>query len=70
MNLENCEFRKTTVKVLGNIVSSEGVSTDPDKVEVIVNLPAPKNVSGLRSFLGRFTSLENLVIILLTKPKH
>ena len=45
LNLEKCEFNKTTVKVLGNIVSSEGVSPDPDKIEAIVNLPAPKNVS-------------------------
>ena len=25
LNLEKCEFSKTTVKVLGNILSSEGV---------------------------------------------
>ena len=48
LNLEKCEFSKTTVKVLGNIVSSEGVSPDPDKIEAIVNLPATKNVSEVR----------------------
>ena len=32
LNLEKCEFSKTTVKVLGNTVSSEGVHPDPDKI--------------------------------------
>ena len=54
LNLEKCEFSKTTVKVLGNIVSSEGVSPDPDKIEAIVNLPAPKKVSEVNQ-LSKFT---------------
>ena len=69
LNLEKCEFSKTTVKVLGNIVSSEGVSPDPDKIEAIVNLPAPKNVSEVRSFLGMINQLSKFTDHLADKTK-
>ena len=37
---------------LGYVVSSNGVSTDPDKISVVKNWPVPKTVKELRSFLG------------------
>ena len=67
LNLDQCEFSKTTVKVLGNIVSSEGVS--PDKIESIFNLPAPKNVSELRSLLGMVNQLRKFTDHLAHKTK-
>ena len=69
LNLEKCEFSKTTVKVLGNIVSSEDVSPDPDKIEAIVNLPAPKNVIEVRSFLGMINQLSKFTDHLADKTK-
>lgn len=33
-------------------ISWEGVSTDPSKIEAIVNWERPKNVAEIRSFLG------------------
>ncbi|KAK3505584.1 hypothetical protein QTP70_005014, partial [Hemibagrus guttatus] len=49
---EKCKFFQTSVKYLGHIVSSDGVETDPDKVEVLKSWPVPKNLKELRSFLG------------------
>ena len=69
LNLENCEFSKTTGEVLANIVSSEGVSPDPDKLEAIVNLPAPKNVSEVRSFSGMINQLSKCTDDLADKTK-
>ena len=46
LNLDKCEFSKS--KVLSNIVSSNGISPDPEKIEAIVNLPAPKNIREVR----------------------
>ena len=43
---------QTSVAYLGHIVSSEGVHTDPAKVEVIRCWPVPANVKNVRSFLG------------------
>ena len=37
---------------LGHVISAEGVSVDPHKIEAVVNWKPPKNVSEVRSFLG------------------
>ena len=47
-----CEFFKKRIKYLGHIVSEEGVSTDPKKVEAVLNWPVPKTVYDVRAFLG------------------
>ena len=45
-----CEFFKKRIKYLGHIVSEEGVSTDPKKVEAVLNWPVPKTVYDVRAF--------------------
>ncbi|KAL0152450.1 hypothetical protein M9458_052173, partial [Cirrhinus mrigala] len=50
--LSKCAFFKEEVHYLGHVISSEGVSTDPGKVEAVAQWPRPTNVSELRSFLG------------------
>ena len=47
-----CELFKRQVKYLGHIVSGNGVSTDPEKVEAIQNWPVPRTVTEVRAFLG------------------
>ncbi|GFQ72128.1 retrovirus-related Pol polyprotein from transposon 17.6 [Trichonephila clavata] len=39
-------------KILGHLVSGNGVYPDPDKVKAVSNFPVPKNVRDIRSFLG------------------
>ena len=48
----NCEFWFTEVRFLGHMVSSSGVSVDPEKVEAVMRLETPKSVCKIRSFLG------------------
>ncbi|KAL0186021.1 hypothetical protein M9458_017691, partial [Cirrhinus mrigala] len=50
--LEKCAFFKQQVKYLGHVVSSQGVATDPSKVEVVAKWGRPGNVTELSSFLG------------------
>ena len=50
--LEKCAFFQTEVSYLGHVISSQGVSTDPKKVEVVANWRRPSHISELRSFLG------------------
>ena len=38
--------------VLGHLVSKCGIEVDRAKIEVIEQLPPPRNVKGVRSFLG------------------
>ncbi|KAA0066451.1 ty3-gypsy retrotransposon protein [Cucumis melo var. makuwa] len=47
-----CEFWVRKVTFLGHVVSSEGVSVDPAKIEAMTNWPRPSIVSEIRSFLG------------------
>ncbi|KAA0066907.1 pol protein [Cucumis melo var. makuwa] len=47
-----CEFWLRKVTFLGHVVSSEGVSVDPAKIEAVTNWPKPSTVSEIRSFLG------------------
>uniref|UniRef100_A0A8R7Q5N4 Reverse transcriptase domain-containing protein n=1 Tax=Triticum urartu TaxID=4572 RepID=A0A8R7Q5N4_TRIUA len=50
--LSKCTFAQNKVEYLGYVVTDKGVSTDPAKIEAIVNWPTPQNVTHLRSFLG------------------
>src|SRR4030067_2158510 len=52
LNWEKCHFMVTHGIVLGHIVSSKGIEVDKSKIELIANLPTPKSVKDVRSFLG------------------
>ncbi|KAL0556441.1 hypothetical protein IC582_004955 [Cucumis melo] len=47
-----CAFWLKKVNFLGHVVSSEGVSVDPTKIEAVTSWPQPSTVSEIRSFLG------------------
>ena len=47
-----CDLFKQQINYLGHIVSKEGVSTDPEKVKAVTELPQPTTVTKVRSFLG------------------
>jgi len=38
--------------VLGHIISDKGIKVDKAEVDLIFNLPPPRTVKGIRSFLG------------------
>ena len=52
LNWEKCHFMVTQVIVLGHIVLKKGIKVDKAKVELISNLPTPKCVKYIWSFLG------------------
>ena len=52
LNWEKCHFMVTQGIVLGHILSKTGIEVDKAKVELISNLPTPKCVRDIRSFLG------------------
>lgn len=47
-----CSFAQQELAYLGHIIQPNGVSTDPEKIQVIQHWPAPTSVKELRSFLG------------------
>ena len=52
LNPDKCEYSKSSIKFLGHIISSEGITIDPEKVEAITNFPKPTNITELRRLLG------------------
>ena len=47
-----CTFGEQAVHYLGHIITSDGVTMDPAKVEAVVAWPTPTTVRALRGFLG------------------
>ena len=47
-----CCFAQPEVKLLGYIINKDGIRSNPEKVTAIQKLSPPKDVKGVRSFLG------------------
>ena len=47
-----CHLARKRVAFLGHVVSAEGVSTDPAKVEAVKGWPTPQSLTETRSFIG------------------
>ncbi|RVW19625.1 Retrovirus-related Pol polyprotein from transposon opus [Vitis vinifera] len=52
LNWEKCHFMIHQGIVLGHIISKKGIEVDKAKVELIVKLPSPTTIKGVRQFLG------------------
>ena len=51
INLDKCNFFKSEVKVMGHLVSKQGVCPDPRKVETIQKLTPSTDVTCIKSFI-------------------
>lgn len=54
---EKCEFSKSHVKFLGQIIDAAGMRADPSKVRTVTDMEEPEDVSGVRRFLGMVNHL-------------
>ena len=52
VKMSKCVFSQRQVKYLGHVISADGVATDPAKVQVVLDWPAPTSAKDLHSFLG------------------
>jgi hypothetical protein len=52
LNWEKCHFMVQEGIVLGHVISRRGIEVDKAKVDLISNLPPPRPVKEVRSFLG------------------
>jgi hypothetical protein len=70
LNWEKCHFMVTNGIVLGHIVSSKGIEVDKSKIELIANLPTPKSIKDVRSFLGHASFYRRFIkdFSVITKP--
>ena len=49
---EKCEFNKSQVEYLGNVISSRCIQLSESKVAAIQDAPPPTNVTELKAFFG------------------
>src|SRR5699024_7518351 len=50
--LDKCEFLRKEVTYLGHIITPDGVSPNPQKVDAVQRYPIPKTKTEIKSFLG------------------
>lgn len=55
VRMDKCIFLETEVKFLGQIISKDGRKPDKEKIQAIVQMPAPTDISRLRALLGMIT---------------
>lgn len=61
LNPRKCAFGVKEGKLLGHIVSKEGVKIDPERVAAIDKVLKPKSVKGIQSFFGQVNFLRRFV---------
>jgi hypothetical protein len=52
INIAKCKLCKSEIQFLGHIISTDGLSADPQKIEAVLNYPTPRNQKQLKRFLG------------------
>lgn len=52
LNPEKCEFHTQSTKYLGLIISPNGISMDPVKVEAVQDWNSSRNEKDVQAFLG------------------
>ena len=61
LKTSKCVLFQSSVSFLGHRVSSEGISTDPAKIEKVKDWPAPTNLTETKSFLGLCSYYKNFI---------
>ena len=52
LKFSTCKFVRQSISYLGHVISAEGVSTDPVKIQAVKDWPTPVCVKDVRGFLG------------------
>ncbi|XP_029158172.1 uncharacterized protein K02A2.6-like [Nylanderia fulva] len=52
INVEKCAFLKDKISYCGYIISKNGISKEPKKIEAVQKMPRPTNTTQLRAFIG------------------
>ena len=70
LNFGKCDFAKSSVSGLSDVVSAQGIEVDPAKLQAIIEMEQPTNVGDIRRFLGMANQLGTFLLKLptITKP--
>src|SRR6266511_2901001 len=52
IKLKKCKFGQRKIKFLEHTIETDGLRTDPENIDKIINYPVPTNVIRVRKFMG------------------
>ena len=61
LNSKKSIFGLEEGKLLGHIISKEGIRIDPARIEAILNIQPPRNIKELQEFLGKINFLRRFI---------
>jgi hypothetical protein len=61
LNPKKCLFGLEEGKLLGHIISKEGIRIDPSRTEAILKIEHPRNLKELQSFIGQINFLRRFI---------
>jgi hypothetical protein len=61
LNLEKCIFGVSQGKMLGYIISVEGIKTNPDKTKAIMTMMEPSTKKEVQRFIGMIAALSRFI---------
>ena len=62
LNPKKSNFVLEKGKLLGNIISKDGIKIDPSRVESIQKIEMPRNKKEVQSFIGRVNFLRRFIL--------
>ena len=73
LNKDKCQFSRSTIKFLGHItgyiIDGTGIHPGPDKLQAIMEMKSPANVTEVRRFLGMVYQMSKFAPNLADKAK-
>jgi len=69
LKVSKCVYAATSLDFLGHTISSNGVALSKDRIAAIRDLPQPKSIKGLRSFLGSLNYVRDYIENYASKAK-
>ena len=61
LNPKKCTFGVTSRKLIGHIVSEQGIEVDAEKIKAILDMPALRTKKEIRGFLGRLQYISHFI---------
>jgi hypothetical protein len=61
LNLEKCILGVSKGKMLGYIISAEGITANPNKTKAIISMVEPSNKKEIQRLMGRIAALNRFI---------
>lgn len=61
LNPKKSLFNLEEGKLLGHIISKDGIKIDPNRIEAILQIPHSRNIKELQAFLGKINFLKRFI---------